>query len=446
MLEFKDTPADGNLTLHNAHVPSVLLGTDLDKFQWDAGRLELVDIVIADGCIESIHPVADTSQSDRNTSAQSQIVDLDKRQVWPCYVDIHTHLDKSHISGRTLNPDGTLLSAIRAEHIDQSSYWSESDLRKRMRFALQCAYAHGTRAIRSHLCSEEQIRDKIWGVFEELKSEWSDKISLQPASILDIKLCGGAYSEDLANFVADHHGVLGCAILDAEDPKIPSTLDHIMRLASDRSLDLDFHADENGDPNSHGLRQIAQAVIRNDFQRTVLVGHCCSLAQQSPDDINTTLDMVADSDIHVVSLPSTNMYLQDRKLGATPRWRGITCLQEMRSRNIPVALASDNCRDLFNFFGDYDMHKVLTDSVLSGHLDMQVADWTNAVTTIPSEIMCLPERSFIRAGNSADLLVFSGRSFGELLSRPQSDRVVLRNGQLIEAEVPDYRLLDRSMN
>jgi cytosine/creatinine deaminase len=30
----------------------------------------------------------------------------------------------------------------------------------------------------------------------------------------------------------------------------------------------------------------------------------------------------------------------------------------------------------------------------------------------------------------------------ELLSRPQADRVVLRNGQVLDAEPPDYRDLD----
>jgi cytosine deaminase len=30
----------------------------------------------------------------------------------------------------------------------------------------------------------------------------------------------------------------------------------------------------------------------------------------------------------------------------------------------------------------------------------------------------------------------------EFLSRPQSDRIVLRNGKLLDAEVPDWRELD----
>jgi cytosine/creatinine deaminase len=437
-----EIPDGGSLRLQNARVPSLLLDTDLAIPDIDADGLVLVDIDIADGSIEAIHLVSDSSRPGHDDGGQYRSVDLDQGQVWPCYVDVHTHLDKSHISGRTLNPDGSLLAAIRAEAIDQSDYWSEDDLRKRMSFALQCAYAHGTQAIRSHLCSEEPIRDKIWRVFAELRAEWSGKIFLQPASIVDIDLCDGPYAERLANFVADRDGVLGCAILDAENPQIPSSLDHIMRLATERSLDLDFHADENGNPDSHGLRQIAQAVLRNDFSGKVLVGHCCSLAQQHPDDIDSTLNLVANCNISIVSLPSTNMYLQDRRPGTTPRWRGITCLQEMEERSIPVALANDNCRDLFNFHGDYDMHKVFADSVLAGHLDMCVGSWPGAVTAIPSEIMRLAESAVVRVGNAADLVVFSARTFGELLARPQSDRIVLRRGQPTGSPPPDYRLLD----
>jgi cytosine deaminase len=48
----------------------------------------------------------------------------------------------------------------------------------------------------------------------------------------------------------------------------------------------------------------------------------------------------------------------------------------------------------------------------------------------------------IGVGQVADLVVFRARGYSELLSRPQSDRVVLRAGQLLDAEVPDYRELD----
>jgi cytosine deaminase len=45
-------------------------------------------------------------------------------------------------------------------------------------------------------------------------------------------------------------------------------------------------------------------------------------------------------------------------------------------------------------------------------------------------------------GLPADLIVFKGRNFSELLSRHQHDRIVLRNGQPIDRTLPDYAELD----
>jgi cytosine deaminase len=42
----------------------------------------------------------------------------------------------------------------------------------------------------------------------------------------------------------------------------------------------------------------------------------------------------------------------------------------------------------------------------------------------------------------ADLVLFRARSMNELLARMQSDRVVLRRGQVSQATPPDFRELD----
>ena len=47
----------------------------------------------------------------------------------------------------------------------------------------------------------------------------------------------------------------------------------------------------------------------------------------------------------------------------------------------------------------------------------------------PAAIMGLPERGVIRVGAPADLILFRARDWSELLSRPQTDRVVLRAGR-----------------
>ena len=46
---------------------------------------------------------------------------------------------------------------------------------------------------------------------------------------------------------------------------------------------------------------------------------------------------------------------------------------------------------------------------------------------------------------TGDLVVFRGRSWTELLSRPESDRIVIRDGRAIDRVLPDYSELDDLM-
>jgi cytosine deaminase len=226
-------------------------------------------------------------------------------------------------------------------------------------------------------------------------------------------------------------------------PRLDEALDRVFALATAHGLDVDFHVDETDDPNAVSLRHIAEAALRNRFKGRILCGHCCSLATQEPEQAERTLDLVAEAGIAVVALPMCNLYLQDRAPGRTPRWRGVTLLHEMRARGIPVAIASDNCRDPFYGYGDHDMVEVYREATRILHLDRPFGDWPRTVTATPARIMGLDDAGLIGAGRPADLVVFRARGFSELLSRPQSDRVVLRAGLLVHAKVPDYRELDR---
>ncbi len=173
-----------------------------------------------------------------------------------------------------------------------------------------------------------------------------------------------------------------------------------------------------------------------------MAGHCCSLARQPPDEVDRTLDLVAEAGIAVVSLPMCNMYLQDREAGRTPRWRGVTLLHEMKARGIEVAVASDNCRDPFFAYGDHDLHEVFREAVRIAQLDHPLGDWPRAVTATPAAIMGLHGIGRIAVGAPADLVVYRGRSYSEMLSRPESGRVVLRAGRRIGSALPDYAELD----
>ncbi|MDP2119446.1 MAG: amidohydrolase family protein, partial [Hoeflea sp.] len=223
-------------------------------------------------------------------------------------------------------------------------------------------------------------------------------------------------------------------------------LDRMFAKATALGLDLDFHADETDDVNAVSLDRIAGAALRHGFEGRILVGHCCSLARQPDDAVKATLDKVARAGLSVVSLPMCNMYLQDRRAGATtPRWRGVTLLHEMAARGVNVAVASDNTRDPFYAYGDLDVLEVYREATRILHFDHPVGLWPAAVTANPARAMGLTDAGTLTQGAGADLVLFRGRSLTELLSRPESRRTLIREGKLIDATVPDYQDLDDLM-
>ena len=420
--------------LLNAHVPKCL--TELnDSIDTTREGLCLVDIKIAGGEIERV--VAANIVSDSSDIAS---FDLQKKIVLPCLVDVHTHLDKGHIWERSPNVDGTFEMALDRAIADSQKYWRSSDVYRRMEFGLKCSYAYGTQAIRTHIDSYGAQADISLDVFNSLRTAWQDKIALQAVCLVSLDYYQTPEGVALADKIADIGGVLGG--VGWQNPDLDAQLDTVFRLAQERNLDLDFHADENGDRDSKCLQKIAETALRHNFAGKINCGHCCSLAVQSSEVVSKTMELVERAGIAIISLPMCNLYLQDRQPVTTPHWRGVTRVKELQHHKIPVAFASDNCRDPFFGFGDLDVLEVFEQSVRIAHLDTPYGNWIESVTTTPAKIMGINNIGKIIPGNKADLIIFSARYFSELLSRSQHDRIIIRNGQQIAAKLPDYGELD----
>ena len=416
--------------LNNAHIPSCLIDVE-DSIEKTREGLCLVDLKISQGNITQV-VAADT------TKKELPSLDLQKQIVLPCLIDMHTHLDKGHIWERSPNVEGTFDMALNRAIADSEQYWQPEDVYRRMEFGLKCSYAHGTQAIRTHIDSRGKQAKISLEVFKDLRSLWQDKIILQAVSLVSLDYYQTPEGIVLADKIAEVGGVLGG--VGWQNPDLESQLDTIFTLAQERNLDLDFHVDENGDPDSICLQKVAEAAIRHNFTNRIVCGHCCSLAVQSAEVVDKTIDLVKQADITVVSLPMCNLYLQDRS-DRTPYWRGVTRVHELKQEGIPVAFASDNCRDPFFGFGDHDVLEVFEQAVRIAHLDTPYANWIKSVTTTPASAMGI-DIGKLAAGKSADSIIFPARYFSELLSRSQHDRIVIRNGKKIDTQLPDYSELD----
>jgi cytosine deaminase len=428
--------------LRNAHIPeSLILRSKRGRSQdWSVSVQEVgqdgllaVDIEVAVGAIASI------ARAGTLSSYPCPSVDLQGGMVFPCFVDIHTHLDKGHVWERTPNPDGTFASAL--EYVAQDAKtWNQEDIYRRMEFGLKCSYVHGTKAIRTHLDLGGKLTDISLEVFKALRDQWRDRLILQAVSMISLDQFLTPEGEKIADRMAEIGGILGgFAVMN---PDIEIQMERLFALAKDRRLDLDIHTDETNDPESMTLRYVAQAAIRSRFPGQVVCGHCCSLAVQPPEVAAKTMALVKQAKIGIVSLPLCNLYLQDRQPRRTPRWRGVTLLHELKQAKIHVAIASDNCRDPFYGFGDHDGLEVFTLSAKIAHLDRPYGNWINTITQTPADLMGLPTVGRIGVGLPADLVICKARRYSELLSRSQRDRLVLRNGVAIDTTLPDYAELD----
>jgi cytosine deaminase len=415
----------------NVRIPTCLAETGL---QGDRDGLALADLVVADGDLVDITP----PQGDAGPGG----LDLDGGIALPRLIDCHVHLDKGHIWARRRNPDGSVAGALEAVMGDRAANWSAADVRARMDFGLRCAFAYGTAAMRTHLDSLGEQIGITWPVYAELRAQWAGRIALQASPLFDVQLALDPAHMQAVIAAVKAHGdrLLGCATSMISE--LDRALDIMVAAAKEHGFDLDFHADETGDPQARSLEHIADAVLRHGFAGKVLCGHCCSLARQSPQDEARILAKVREAGIAVVSLPMCNMYLQDRRAGRTPRWRGVAPLHELAAAGVPVMLGSDNTRDPFHAYGDLDPIELLREGMRVLQLDHAGLEWPRMLGPAPACVMGLADAGRLAIGAPADLILTRAREWTEFFARPQSDRTVLVAGRAIDRAVPDHRELD----
>ena len=224
-MNFRALPSGTSMSLKNLTVPSCLVGKP--------GDLTSLDLTIDSGRISS--------------GPADELIDMQRAMVFPCFVDMHTHLDKGHIWPRAKNPDGTFMGALEIVGADRAANWSANDVRARMQFGLECAFAHGSRAVRTHLDSIPPQDSISWAVFSELRDEWAGRISLQASSLIGCDTFESIASDyaTTADLVASFGGLLGLVTYPVPDLK--KRLLDFFELAGSRGLEVDLHTDETLD-------------------------------------------------------------------------------------------------------------------------------------------------------------------------------------------------------
>jgi cytosine deaminase len=403
----------------------------------------LCDITLEGASITSVVRSEGSAAPQSQARDAAERVNLEGAMVFPGLVDAHVHIDKCHTWDRAPNRTGSFEEALATLLRDKAN-WTRQDILRRAGFALHCAWEHGTRAVRTHVDTWLPWGELNHAAMQELRDAWKGRIELQTVPLTGIENYSGADGDAIADLALKY----GACALGGWSPMtadLPRLLDRLLAIARDRGIGIDLHVDENGNPTEEVLRTLAEAVIRNRFELPVVCGHCCSLAVQPPQRQNSTIALVREAGIRVVSLPLCNLYLQDRRgtgSPGTPHWRGLTLIHELLDAGVPVACASDNVRDAFYPYGDLDASEVYIQSVRLAHLDSRLSASVGIVTTTAADIIGLPTLGRIAPGSPAQLVVFPARSFSEFLSRPASRRRLVDGESIRDARPPGYEELD----
>ncbi len=414
-------PPDTPDFIANARLPRWLLPPDWPN-RGEAPALALIEL--ANGRVRRATPV--TVQ----TATSGEGWDVQGAPVLPGMVDAHTHLDKAFTLPRMGTVRPGLLGAIEASIGDRAN-WTRDDLIQRVRLGLQWAWEAGTTHLRTHIdWWDPQTPPLAWEVVSELAAEWRGRIRLEQVALIRLALFQSpGEARRLAQRVAatGEHALLGGLVHSSNWD--PAALRHLVLAAHEAHLDLDLHVDEELEPHAQGLALVARLLREVGFAGRVVCGHNCALAAQPEATALATLDAVALEPITLVSLPITNLLLQDATTGRTPRQRGLMLVKEARERGIPLLFASDNVQDAFCRFGSFDPLEAMQAAALVGQLDTPFDTWSDTLCRsdwLQRQPLARPALD----GANADLVVFTAADAHAWPSRT-APRVVLRNGRPI---------------
>lgn len=419
--------------LLNARLPRWLLPA---RWPEAADGPALARLSLSQGKVSAVQPM----QAPADSTDPGPVWDLQGAPVLPGLVDAHTHLDKTFTLPRMRQVQPGLLGAIEAMMADRVN-WTPEDVHARASRALGWSHAAGCVHVRSHVDWWEPDQVPLaWPVLAALAAEWQGRIRLEQVSLIKLTLFKELdQARRFARQVAatGPHALLGAFVHTVNWDE--QALRHLFIAAEEAGLDVDLHVDEELDPAACGLATTARLLRELKFSGRVVCGHACALAAQPEALALATLDAVARAPITLVSLPITNLLLQDATLGRTPRQRGLTLINEARARGIALLLASDNVQDPFCRVGSYDPVEALSAGVLAGQLPAPFDESSQSLCRSDWLQRAVPAAPPTLLGAVADLVIFTAADAWGWPSRA-AERVVLRAGLPLSPPPPAMAL------
>ncbi len=397
-----------------------------DARVWD--DRDLVDIAVEGDRIAAVGP--------HLGGDARHVADAQGRAVLPGFLEPHLHLDKAFLYRRQPARDGTLEEAIRLTGRLKAEQ-ERKDVLERSRAVLDMAVTNGTVGVRAH-----PDVDPIQGLIGvetalALAEEYRGLADLQVVAFPQegiIKSPGTLeLMEEAMRMGARVAG--GCPYNEADWEDTKRHIDLVFGLAERFGAPVDMHADfadDAADPRFAALSYIAERTIALGYQGRVTLGHVTSLGALTPEEAKPVIDLVAQADISIVTLPATDLYLGGRRDRASQR-RGLTPVHLLRDSGVNVAFSSNNIRNAFTPFGKADPLQI---GSLLAHVGQfgtphSQAEILRMATYDAARAMGLAADYGIGEGRAADLVVCDSPLVADVLLDIPARLFVIKGGRVV---------------
>ncbi len=386
-----------------------------------------VDVEITGDTVTAVTPAGSTqgpgaapNAGSTQTPNPDSTLNLDGFLLLTAPAEPHSHLDKALSWDVIAPPMGDLGLAIESWKRYSASMSIESIADRARRQAL-AMLANGITAIRCHvdvLSGDEPMR----GVraLVQVREELRDLLDLELVALAGPNVPSEQVLEALDLGV----DLVGGASHLADDPD--ADLRRLLAIADSRGIGADLHTDES----LHGaltLRTLATVVRDWPSTQPVTAGHCVRLGTLDTADRDDLVAEIVKSDIGIVTLPITNLYLQGWEHPvSTPR--GLTAVRALLDAGVRLGAGADNVRDPFNPVGRSDALETASLLVTAGHLTLDEA--YAAVSSGARSVMSLPEAG-VAVGAKAELLAVRGVNLSDVVANASADRYVVHAGRLV---------------
>ena len=388
-----------------------------------------VDVRVDDGVVSEVRPAraaADLGSRPVGPKGGTTVVDLTGYLLLPSFVEPHAHLDKALTAAALPNPRGDLDGAISAWASGRVRFGAD-DIADRAERAVRRLASRGVTAIRTHTDTGPDIGLRCVEALLRVRERVAGAVRIQVVACATLPLSGsaGAASRALLDEALQRgaDAVGGGPWLD-DNPA--QAVELLAEAALRHGVPIDAHIDETLEPGSLAIEHLI-ALAHNGFPHRITASHAVSLASLPQQRQRELAERLAAAGVGVVTLPSTNLYLQARGHPTAPP-RGIAPVGALLGAGVEVAAGGDNLRDPFNPVGRADPLETASLLVSAAHLRPVQA--LGLITVGARALLDLPAIA-VTPGSPADLVAIRAESIEDAVAFAPEERLVLHDGRLV---------------